>query len=144
MRALFTAGIIASVACLTLFQGGAGSLYAASSLYGKAYVTDGDTLIIDDQRIRLFGIDAPELAQPCVKGDVVWPCGEEAKQHLIRLIDDQPVSCQIINIDRYQRFIAQCFNDAGFDLGASMVAGGMAVAYIRYSARYQPIQAQAM
>ena len=28
-------------------------------------VTDGDSLKIDSQKIRLFGIDAPELKQQC-------------------------------------------------------------------------------
>ena len=30
---------------------------------GKARVTDGDTIKINDQKIRLFGIDAPETKQ---------------------------------------------------------------------------------
>ena len=34
-------------------------------IIGKAYVTDGDTIKINDQKIRLFGIDAPETKQFC-------------------------------------------------------------------------------
>ena len=34
-------------------------------ILGKAYVTDGDTIKINDQKIRLFGIDAPETKQFC-------------------------------------------------------------------------------
>ena len=32
---------------------------------GKARVTDGDTIKINNQKIRLFGIDAPETKQFC-------------------------------------------------------------------------------
>ena len=34
-------------------------------IIGKANVTDGDTIKINDQKIRLFGIDAPETKQFC-------------------------------------------------------------------------------
>ena len=34
-------------------------------IIGKANVTDGDTIKINDQKIRLFGIDAPESQQFC-------------------------------------------------------------------------------
>ena len=34
-------------------------------IIGKARVTDGDTIKINDQKIRLFGIDAPETKQFC-------------------------------------------------------------------------------
>ncbi|NWM64748.1 hypothetical protein GY649_24610, partial [Escherichia coli] len=32
---------------------------------GKAYVIDGDTVVVTGQHVRLKGIDAPELAQRC-------------------------------------------------------------------------------
>ena len=34
---------------------------------GSAVVTDGDTIKIDNNKIRLFGIDAPEKKQLCEK-----------------------------------------------------------------------------
>ena len=37
----------------------------AQSLSGAAHIVDGDTLVIDETKIRLFGIDAPELDQSC-------------------------------------------------------------------------------
>ena len=38
---------------------------ADPDITGPAIVTDGDTIKIDGQRIRLHDIDAPESAQTC-------------------------------------------------------------------------------
>ena len=40
-------------------------VYGKEPLHGTATVVDGDTLDLGPSRIRLFGIDAPELAQTC-------------------------------------------------------------------------------
>jgi len=39
---------------------------------GAARVVDGDTLVIGTQRIRLFGIDAPESRQTCRASSGDW------------------------------------------------------------------------
>ena len=36
------------------------SISSEKAIYGKAQVIDGDTIKINDKKIRLFGIDAPE------------------------------------------------------------------------------------
>ena len=43
-------------------------------------VTDGDTLRIGSERIRLHGIDAPESAQSCRAGGETWVCGAAASR----------------------------------------------------------------
>jgi endonuclease YncB( thermonuclease family) len=43
--------------------------------HGQAHSLDGDTLVVDGHRIRLYGIDAPETGQLCSDG---WPAGVEA------------------------------------------------------------------
>ena len=51
----------------------------AADLIGRATVTDGDTLTVAQQRIRLWGIDAPESAQQCTaRNGQAWPCGRRA------------------------------------------------------------------
>ena len=45
---------------------------AGADISGVASVTDGDTLRIGSERIRLHGIDAPESAQSCRAGGETW------------------------------------------------------------------------
>jgi len=55
-----------AIAALVLFATSGAAL--ADNLIGQASVIDGDTLEMHGERIRLWGIDAPESAQLC-RGD---------------------------------------------------------------------------
>lgn len=107
-------------------------ILGASPAFADVMVTDGDSLEINGERIRLFGVDAPEHAQTCADG---WPAGAEATAHLSRLIAGRKVECRLVERDRYDRSVSVCFAD-GDDLGAAMVSAGMALAFIRFSRRY--------
>ena len=48
---------------------------AGAGISGLPSVTDGDTLRLGAERIRLHGIDAPESAQRCRAGGKTWACG---------------------------------------------------------------------
>lgn len=100
---------------------------------GPARVVDGDSLVVDGQDIRLEGIDAPELAQTCLRGEQVWRCGRDAATALRRMVADRHVSCRGREKDRYGRLLAVC-NAGGVDLNAAMVKAGYAVAYGNYLA----------
>jgi endonuclease YncB( thermonuclease family) len=102
---------------------------------GRAYVIDGDTLEIEGQRIRLFGIDAPESDQTCTKDGHIYLCGKQATSALADKIDSKSVTCREKDIDKYQRVVAICSAE-GADLNRWMVAEGHAVAYVAYSFRY--------
>lgn len=100
---------------------------------GTARASDGDTLRLGGDRIRLLGIDAPELEQSCTDaGGHDWPCGRKAHEYLQRLLAGR-ISCSPDGHDKYGRILARC-SVAGRDLGADLVAAGMAVSYPDYGA----------
>lgn len=109
---------------------------AAQTITGVASVIDGDTLEIRNQRIRLYGIDAPESRQLCLDAaGERWRCGQRAALALADEIGRAPVECRVRGTDRYERAISVCAQ-AGTDLNACMVRQGWAVAYRRYSQDY--------
>ena len=75
------------------------SLHTAT-LSGKCYVIDGDTIQIGKVRLRLAGIDAPELEHP-------W--GKKAKWELVRLCKGQIITARIEPDISYDRVVATCF-----------------------------------
>ena len=58
------------------------SAVAIGATFGTARIIDGDTIQVAGQRIRLYGIDAPEINQLCQRKGAPWLCGvEAAKKH---------------------------------------------------------------
>ena len=121
---------------LLLIFSAIGPTSAEDRIIGVASVVDGDTIEIHGQRIRLFGIDAPESSQLCVRptGER-WRCGQQASFALADRISRATVTCQPRDLDRYGRVVAVCFKGSE-DLNRWMVASGWAVAYKRYSLDY--------
>ena len=108
---------------------------SAPALSGRARVIDGDTIALRGERIRLFGIDAPESAQTCRAAGAQWHCGERATRALAGRIGGSTVACEERDRDRYGRIVALC-RAAGVDLNAWMVQSGLALAYRRFSSAY--------
>jgi endonuclease YncB( thermonuclease family) len=103
---------------------------------GLATVTDGDGLEIDGERIRLYGIDAPEVEQYCTRKDGTrWHCGQYSTVALDRLVAGKKVICDVRTLDSYARWVAVC-KVGKVDLGQYQVSEGWAVAYRRYSKAY--------
>lgn len=97
---------------------------------------DGDSLMVGEREVRLFGIDAPEFNQTCTRVGAAWPCGSTAADQLSKLVTGKLVSCVSMGADKYGRTLARC--TAGFsDLNRAMVASGYALAFFRrYSMDY--------
>ena len=87
-------------------------------------VHDGDTITVDDGvRVRLFGIDAPELAQ---EG------GRESRRYLAELVLHQRVELTVKDTDQYGRGVAQVRLEDGRDVNALMVQAGHAWVYRKF------------
>jgi endonuclease YncB( thermonuclease family) len=111
------------------------SLFVAATLMAMPAAAqeavDGDTLKVDGTTYRLHGIDAAEPEQICADG---WPAGWAAREYLNELIEDKELDCTTMGNQNGQT-VAVCRAD-GVDLGAAMVTGGHALAFLPYSARY--------
>ena len=111
---------------------------------GSAVVTDGDTIKINNNKIRLFGIDAPEKKQSCEKIFLTisfisfkkkYPCGEISTEKLKKLINKNIIKCHVEGKDRYQRKLAICFSNK-LNINSWLVRNGYAVSYQKYSKKY--------
>jgi endonuclease YncB( thermonuclease family) len=111
---------------------------------GTGRVVDGDTLDVGPTRVRLEGIDAPEIAQTCqtAKGES-WDCGVAAAAMLRKLAEHKDLACDRTGTDRYRRVLATCYGDDGIDIDEAMVRVGLARAFVRYSVAYVGVEAEA-
>ena len=126
----------ALVFALLLVFSAIGPASTQQDITGGASVIDGDTIEVHGRRIRLYGIDAPESSQLCVRPNGErWRCGQQASFALADQIGRAIVHCEPRDIDRYRRIVAVCFKGTE-DLDRWMVANGWAVAYRRYSVDY--------
>jgi len=90
-------------------------------------VIDGDTFDCGGTRIRLAGIDAPEMPGHCREGRECTP-GDPyaARRHLVALTRGA-VSCRRVDTDVYGRTVARCETGDGNDVSCAMIADGHAV-----------------
>jgi endonuclease YncB( thermonuclease family) len=105
---------------------------SGTPLTGRAVAVDGDTLRLGPVRLRLIGLDAPELDQTCTRADgTQWRCGLEAKEALASRLAAGPVQCDRHGHDVYGRVLGRCTAGNG-DLGAELVRSGWAVSTDAY------------
>ena len=98
-------------------------------------VVDGDTIVLNGEKIRFSGIDAPELKQTCMNGDEKVFCGKTAKKLLIKKIGNETPECISEGKDAYKRTLAECFIK-GESLSSYLVRSGYAFAYRKYSKKF--------
>jgi len=108
---------------------------AAATLQGVARAKDGDSLMVGQTEVRLFGLDAPEFDQTCKRGATSWACGAEAADRLSRLVTGKDVRCNSLGRDQHNRTLGRC-TVGSTDINRIMVATGYAVAYRHYSTDY--------
>ncbi len=107
----------------------AADIKPGATIAGEAVALDGDTLLVDGQTVRLWGIEAPEMKD--------WPYGAWARAELDRVIADKIVTCTVVDRDRYQRLVAICNapyrNDQVLDLALEQLGSGVAVMYRHFT-----------
>lgn len=104
------------------------------SVEGKVTkVVDGDTLTLATRegtriKIRLYGIDAPEVRHEGMPGQ---PYGEEAKTALKASALGKWVTVEIVDVDTHGRVVGIVHRE-GVDINREMVRSGLAWAYRRF------------
>lgn len=91
---------------------------------GRCWVIDGDTIDIAGARIRLAGIDAPEMDHPF---------GKAAKFALMRLCKGTVIRAVTEGDLSHDRLVATCYLPDGRDLSAEMVKAGHAIDWPKFS-----------
>lgn len=115
-RIVFCAVLLAAITLL-----GVSYDVRAASLYGKVIeVNDGDIITVYNLnrpvRVRLLGIDAPEINQPFA---------EVAKQHLADLTLNKMVTVEYSSLGTHSLIVGKVTID-GFDICAQMIRDGAA------------------
>ena len=106
----------------------------ASLACGLHSVVDGDTLDVvcgkGHMRVRLWGLDAPEMPQS--------PWGEQARGELVRLASSGKLTVHVMDHDVYGRVVGRVVSASG-EIGLELVRNGFAPVPVRYvsDARYR-------
>tara|TARA_Y100000992_G_scaffold298224_1_gene263044 strand:+ start:1138 stop:1587 length:450 start_codon:yes stop_codon:yes gene_type:complete len=105
------------------------------SLANNLKIVDGDTIVLNGEKIRFSGIDTPELKQTCLHNNEIVDCGMSAKILLIKKIGNKTPECISEGKDVYNRTLAECFIN-GKSLSKFLVRSGYAFAYRKYSKKF--------
>ena len=113
--------------CLTICLGFLASGVSAEVLFGTVIaVHDGDTVTLKNEsgqkKVRLAGIDAPELSQPY---------GAESRAALRETVFDRQVHVETSRNDRYGRIVGKVLLD-GVDINLKQIKSGVAWVYLTY------------
>lgn len=110
------------------------------TITGAARVIDADILMIGQDRVILWGLDAPERAQRCRLNGRDWGCWEAAKRALQSLAERGEVTCTLHGEpDPFNRHYAICLS-GDEDIGEALVAAGLAMAYSEQTSLYEAAQ----
>jgi endonuclease YncB( thermonuclease family) len=93
-------------------------------LKGRCWVIDGDTIIVERTKIRLAGIDAPELDQPY---------GKTSKWAMHALCKGHVITVELTGETSHDRLVGVCYLPDGRDLAAELVRQGLALDWALFS-----------
>ena len=126
MRSIRCAALVALIVTATL-------AHAEQTVEGKVTkVRDADTVVVKGVPIRLNGIDAPENGTRA---------GNEATAAMKRFVRGKTLTCLLNGERTYDRWVGVCYTEEGHDIGAVMIANGLALDCLRYSGgRYRELE----
>lgn len=123
------------ILALVLIVALVGAASSDGEIHGKCWVTDGDTIKVRGETVRISGVDAPELDQTAVlqNGNTV-PIGRVVKAALIKKIGGRRVQVHTNGRDKFGRSIGvvKC---EGEDIGQWLVQNGHAIS--AYGVQYK-------
>lgn len=102
-------------------------------------VIDGDTVVVRGQKIRLVGLDAPELKQKSLEGIAI---GKFSQRYLAKKILGKKVHVYYQEQDKYQRILGRIILN-GEDINRDLLFSGYAVTYWNQNLDYQKVSFQA-
>jgi micrococcal nuclease len=103
---------------------------------GAVEIIDGDSLIVGGVRIRLRGLDAPELDHPG---------GEAARRAMQEIIGGHSLNCWADGTHTHDRTVSTCFvttvDHSDVDIARELIRRGYALDCARYSqGKYAPYE----
>ena len=108
----------------------------ANVISGPAHAIDTTVIEVNGQRVMLFGIDSVMRKQSCTIGGKIWQCWTSAVRDLQTLLDQGPVTCEVIGEpDVYGRLLGRCTIN-GQGLNEQFVRRGYAVARLSETTEY--------
>lgn len=102
-------------------------LKPAEAVTSAVSVYDGDTITIDGERIRILGLDAPELGHNA-RCAAEARAAEAARDELQRLLRGAEITLRRDGTDRYGRTLAYVYAD-GRDVAGVLIDAGLARPY---------------
>ena len=115
-----------------------------AEIAGMPKIIDGDTIEVQGQAIRLYGIDAPELGQACTIKARTYDCGMVARTALLDLTAGVAVTCKVVSAKVVSAEPGRANEDGrpgrcfaqGYDLSEGMAYTGWALAQREVTERY--------
>lgn len=101
----------------------------------QVIVIDGDTIVVQGEKIRILGINAPELKGKCREENVR---ALRARSRLMKLLEAAKIDIDRNGFDRYRRTLATV-SVAGTDVGHVLMREGLARKWVQsYGGQQEP------
>jgi endonuclease YncB( thermonuclease family) len=101
----------------------------------QVIVIDGDTIVVQGEKIRLLGINAPELKGKCREESIR---ALRARSRLMKLLEASKIHIERDGFDRYRRTLASV-SVAGTDVGHILMKEGLARKWVQtYNGQQEP------